>query len=298
MKKFWTIVLKVVMFMSFVGIIVFSCIAIISSNNIAYEAYNYVTTHKSTLGLEELSDRVSANIKSSHGAPNDPYASFLSDIILTTKDSLDYYLDFLAVDDTISKGEQNVIIDDFKKCVKAKENCEKSYADYMTAYSNASEGIEYASKLVITCERDFLHKYRTLYDCIATLQLDLYKATKINVVKVESYDFQKMIVRTGLSSGVVEKIFTEENVEKMPEKRIVLGTDSSYTVYRSYCSKMNIFSNQNIANDTNLQKYVDNLNSLDIFMWAKSYDAYSASVNNVLREKASQAKSFFDANLR
>jgi len=291
-------VLKVVMFMSFVGIIVFSCIAIISSNNIAYEAYNYVTTHKSTLGLEELSDRVSANIKSSHGAPNDPYASFLSDIILTTKDSLDYYLDFLAVDDTISKGEQNVIIDDFKKCVKAKENCEKSYADYMTAYSNASEGIEYASKLVITCERDFLYKYKNLYDCIATLQLDLYKATKINVVKVESYDFQKMIVRTGLSSGVVEKIFTEENVEKMPEKRIVLGTDSSYTVYRSYCSKMNVFSNQNMANDTNLQKYVDNLNSLDIFMWAKSYDAYSASINNALREKASQAKSFFDANLR
>ena len=90
MKKFWTVVLKVVMFMSFVGIIVFSCVAVISSNNIVYEAYNYVTIHKSTLGLEELSDRVSANIKSSHGAPDDPYASFLSGIILTTKDSLDY----------------------------------------------------------------------------------------------------------------------------------------------------------------------------------------------------------------
>lgn len=298
MKKFWTVVLKVIMFMSFVGIIVFSCIAVISSNNIVYEAYNYVTTHKSTLELEELSDRVSANIKSSHGAPNDPYASFLSDIILTTKDSLDYYLDFLAIDDTISKGEQNVIIEDFKKCVTAKENCEKSYSDYMTAYSNASEGIEYASKLVITCERDFLYKYRNLYDCIATLQLDLYKATKINVVKVESYDFQKMIVRTGLSSRVVENVFSEENVEKMPEKRIVLGTDASYALYRSYCSKMNTFSNQNMANDTNLQKYVDNLNSLDIFSWAKNYDGYIVTVNNALREKAKDAKAFFDANLK
>ncbi len=298
MKKFWTVVLKIVMFMSLAGIIVFSCIAIISSNNIAFEAYNYLNTNKDTLALKEFTQRADNDIKSSYGASGDVYVNFLSMAILDTQSTFDYYIDYLALDDTLSKGDQNVLINDFKSCTSAKQKCEQSYSNYLIAYKNASDGVSIAVEYVKSCERDFVYNYANLYNCLATLQYDLYKTAKINVVKVESYDFQKYMIRTGLSSGVVEKLYIETNIEKSPEKRVSLSSDEKYNVYNSYKTKMSTYSDKNTATDGDLQQYVSNLNALDTFSWAKNYESYLSSLNNVLREKATKSKTFFDENFR
>lgn len=299
MKKFWTVVLKIVMFMSLAGIIVFSCIAIISSNNIAFEAYNYLNTNKDTLALKEFTQRADSNIKASFGdTGGDVYVNFLSMAILDTQSTFDYYIDYLALDDTLSKGDQNVLINDFKSCIGAKQSCEQSYSDYLIAYKNASDGVSIAVEYVKSCERDFVYSYANLYNCLATLQYDLYKTSKINVVKVESYDFQTYMIRTGLSSGVVGKLYSETNIEKSPEKRIDLSSDELYRTYNSYKTKMATYKDKDTAIDGDLQQYVNNLNALNIFSWSKNYESYLSSVNNALREKATSAKKFFDANFR
>lgn len=299
MKKFSTVVLKIVMFLSFAGIIVFSCIAIISNNNITYEAYNYLTNNKSTLGLSDLKTKVDANIRTYHGAKDDPYAYFLGTLILDTFDTLDYYLDYIALDDMLSKGEQNTLIEDFKACVDIKKKCEDVYSDYMFAYTKANEGVEeYASNLVVFYEKDFLREYKNLYNCVANLQLDLYKVCKINIVKVESYDFQKYIVKTGIASYAVETLYSEENISKLSGERTVIKESSVYKNYNSYSLKSAYFNNSGMIANSNLQNYVNNLDTLDIFLWAKNYNEYLTTLNNSLREKAFDAKTFFDANLK
>lgn len=299
MKKFSTVVLKIVMFLSFAGIVVFSCVALLSNNNITYEAYNYLTTNKNTLGLEEFKNKVNSNIRTYHGAKDDPYAYFLGTLITDTFDSIDYYLDYIALDDMLSKGEQNILMEDFKSCTNIKQKCENIYSDYMIAYTKASEGVEeYASNWVVSYEKDFLREYKNLYNCVAKLQLDLYKACKINTVKVESYDFQKNIVKTGLASCAVETLYCEDNISKSSGERIVIKESSIYKNYNSYSSKSAYFSNSSMVVNSNLQKYTSNLGSLDIFLWAKNYNEYLMTLNNSLREKATEAKSFFDANLK
>jgi hypothetical protein len=297
MKKFWTVVLKIVMFLSFAGIIVFSCIAVISSNNITYEAYNYLNTNMSSLGLEEFTTKVNNDILTSHGGTKNSYVSCLSSFILDTKNTFNYYLDYLALDDIISKGEQNVIIEDFKSCVKAKEECETIYSYYMDAYGKASAGLQIAEDYVTTYERSFLNNYAELYRNLVNLQCDLYKATKINIVKVESFDFQKYIVMSGLSNFAVDNLYNEENLKKASTNRISISSFTAYTTYNSYKTKIASYNNQKMASNTSLQKYVYDLNSLDIFSWAKNYDDYLLTLNNTLREKAIDARSFFNASL-
>ena len=298
MKKFWTVVLRIVMFLSFAGIIVFSCIAVISSNNIAYEAYNYLTVNMASLELDDFGSNVNRDVRASHGGSEDPYVSYLTTFILDTKNTFSYYLDYLALDDVISKGEQNVLIDDFKSCLNAKNDCKATYDSYMIAYSKATEGTENAEEYVKTFAREFIYEYAELYNRLATLQLDLYKATKINVVKVESFDFQKNIVMTGLSSAVVKDLYNEENIKKDSSSRALISENANYQTYASYKEKIKSYSNKRMVLDARFQSYVYNLNALDIFSWAKDYDNYLLTLNNALREKATNAKAFFDESFK
>ena len=62
MSKFWSVILKIIIVISILGIIFFVGFAIFKNQNISFEAYNYITRCQDETDFQTLHDNIINNV--------------------------------------------------------------------------------------------------------------------------------------------------------------------------------------------------------------------------------------------
>ena len=289
MKKFFIVLLKIIMLLSFAGIIVFSTIAIINNQNVSYEAYNYVVAQSRVVEIKKFVNDVDNNVKLQYGAASDPYASFIGTTIKENDNALEYYLNYLALGEQIYKGEQNQIVNNFKNFANKVDTCKKILEEYKVAYEEARNNSgSFALSNVIAKEKYFIDNYVQLYHSQVTLVRSVESVISKNIVKNKPYSYQVWLIKIGMSNGAIEQVFKEE--------RLDIATNELANNYYDFLASCESYSDSDLVENLNLYEFVDNLKALDTVMWAQDYYKYYSQINNTLKAKAKTAKDFFDAN--
>lgn len=289
MKKFFIVLLKIIMLLSFAGIIVFSTIAIINNQNVSYEAYNYVVAQRRIVEIKKFVIDVDNNVKLQYGAASDPYASFIGTTIKENDNALGYYLNYLALGEQIYKGEQNQIIINFNNYISKVNTCKKILEEYKVAYEEARNNSgSFALSNVIAKEKYFIDNYVQLYHSQVTLVRSVENVISKNIVKNKPYSYQVWLIKIGMSNGAIEQVFKEE--------RLNIATNELANNYYDFLASCVSYSDNDLVDNLDLYEFVDNLKALDTVMWAQDYYKYYSQINNSLKAKAKTAKDFFDAN--
>lgn len=289
MKKFFIVLLKIIMLLSFAGIIVFSTIAIINNQNVSYEAYNYVVAQSKIVEIKKFVNDVDNNVKLQYGATSDPYASFIGTAVRENNNALEYYLNYLALGEQIYKGEQNQIINNFKNFANKVDTCKNILEEYKVAYEEARNNSgSFALSNVIAKEKYFIDNYVQLYHSQVTLVRSVESVISKNIVKNKPYSYQVWLIKIGMSNGTIEQVFKEE--------RLDIATNELANNYYDFLASCESYSDSDLVENLNLYEFVDNLKALDTVMWAQDYYKYYSQINNTLKAKAKTAKDFFDAN--
>ncbi len=294
MKKFFSVLLRIIMLLSFVGILVFVSIAFINSQNTSFEAYNYVYNNKQTLNLDETIENINNNVKIRYGARDDVYASFISVAVSDISEGIDYFLNYLALQDNITRGEQDRIIRSFDNMSNELSIVNNAYNEYMEAYKIAQEqsGAEYAAQNVIAREIYLIDRYIIFYNAESLLLKNIVEIIQDYSMEQISYEGLTYLIKTGLSEGVIREVFVGESQE---DRGDIANNELANTFYE-FDIRSTRFSNKDVVLNESLRTFVEDLNHLNIYSWAGNYDGYIANLTGTTKARAISAKSFFDNN--
>lgn len=294
MKKFFSALLRIIMLLSFVGILVFVSIAFINSQNTSFEAYNYVYNNKQVLYLDETVENINNNVKIRYGAKDDVYASFISMAVSDISKGIDYFLNYLALQDNITRGEQDRIIRSFDNMSNELSIVNNAYNEYMEAYKIAQEqsGAEYAAQNVIAREIYLIDRYIVFYNAESLLLKNIVEIIQEYSMEQVSYEGLTYLIKAGLSEGVIREVFVGESQE---DRGDIANNELANTFYE-FDIRSTRFSNKDVVLNEILRTFVEDLNHLNIYSWAGNYEGYIANLTGTTRARAISAKSFFDDN--
>ncbi len=300
MSKFLSALLKIIMVVSFVGIMVFVTIAIINSRNIAYEAYNYVYLNKEKLEIEELVNDIDDNVKLSVGVSSNEYTSFIGSTILEVSRGIDYFVDYLSTQGEISRGEQDKIINSFDSMSNETQNVRRMYESYLLEYEAAEEQGwgEFASQRVKGSEEELVRNYVFLFNTSYTLLQNIVEVLEERFDFELSYSSQVYLLKAGLAEGAILQVFENGYKQYDPqdsESRKELASCEKVDVYYDYLRTSTSFSNKDTILNDELRQFVDDLNALNIYSFASNYDGYIQNLYGTLKLRAESAKTFFDS---
>ena len=310
MSKFATILLKIILVISFIGIIVFVAFAIINNQNISYEAYNYISNAYSKAEFDSFKNDVSTNMKSSYNGDVDQYALYINSAINEINAGNKFFLNYLASEKDLTKGEQDKLRNLFDNYLSHFNATKKAYDDYITAYLDADYQYNYnydnssvALSIVISKCIYFVERYT---DCYLSGS-EFFRYLEILVEKYSlqktsnlSYEEQCFLIKVGIVDSTTDFIY--ENMQnKRSNKTYELNIRNNDLVdcFYDFLIREDNFKEENLIINANFQTYVLNLNYLNIYNWAGDYDNYKSSLKDeLLISKCENAHSFFISNFR
>jgi len=288
MKKFWTIVLRIVMVLSFIGAFVFVSIAVVTNQGIEFESFSYISRKSDETDFSEFEENVTSNVKLIYGASNDDYTEFLAKACGEMNEGIDYLLDFLATQSDLQKGDHNTLIDSYDAYLQKFDTAKDAYDEYISSYAKAEEtsGATYACNLVISSEKVLSTAYAECYKSGSVFFKNL-----VNVVREYSFDdmglsysCQNYVIKIGLCDYVVKQIFTATR-GNMDSNALKISFDY-------FCLYGESFSDDDVVTNSDFKDFVEILNSLNIYEWAGNYASYVTGLSNAT--DALWAKNFFD----
>jgi len=288
MKKFWTIVLRIIMVMSFIGAFTFVGIAVVTNQGIVFESYKYISKKVEETDFNEFQTKVITNVKLTYGSAKDDYTEFLADASAELNEGIDFFLDFLAIESDLQKGDHNTLIDGFDDYLQKFDKANDAYDEYISAYSKAEEtsGETYACNLVVSSEKVLSTAYADCYKSGSAFFKNLsrivreYSFDNMGL----SYSCQNYLIKVGLCDYVVKQVFTDT--------RGNINNNELKIVFDNFCLNGDGFGDEDIVTNNNFKRFVDILNSHNIYEWAGNYDLYASGLSNA--SEALWAKNFFD----
>ena len=163
------VLLKIIIVIAFVGIFVVSGILIIKNRNVDLMAYNTINTKKQEINFTKLSDGAT-KVKDAFEGNTDVYADFVNAAILNTNMSIDFYLDYLVNIRTISRGEQDMLIEKYLEYGKAVEKAQTALDLYNTTYKQAEIAVD-IQKSIVASSGTFVATFIEVYEASS----DFYK---------------------------------------------------------------------------------------------------------------------------
>ena len=272
MEKFKTLLLKIIMVVSLVGVFLFVGIAIFTNQNISYEAYNYIKHGYQTNNFVALSQNVETNIKIDYGKEKDDYASYINSAIYTLNNGINHFLDYLSIEDSLTKGEQDIMRNLFDEYINSFNICSVACKDYKDAYEyakyifeNNHEQSDYAIANLRARNVYFIEQYINCFEKGSKLFKNVVEVVNnysFNSLSSFSYSELYYIVQVGTVDYTLENIKADMRIklgDTQFEKKVrdYDLVDSYYDFYNNHAK----FSDANILN-TDLREFVDNLNSL------------------------------------
>ena len=310
MSKFATILLKIIMVISFVAIIVFVAFAVITNQNISFEAYNYISSTHSETDFDDLENKVNANLRTAYNKPVDQYAKFINKAISELNDGNELFLNYLSVEDRLTKGEQDrlrYLYKDYNNKFKASK---KAYDDYIVSYEEADYQYNYnysnssvALSMVVSKCVYFVQRYTDCYR--AGSEYFKYLVKIVNKYSFDnqncfSFEEQTYLIKVGIVDYSTSTVY--ENMAKKKENadyETVARNNEIIDCFYDFCENENDFSDENLVTDSEFQLFVFNLNDLNIYEFSGNYDNY---LNSLKKEetisKCQSAHEFFVSNFR
>ncbi len=308
MSKFWSVILKIIIVISILGIIFFVGVAIFRNHNISFEAYNYISRSQEETDFDTLQTNIANNVKVAFEGANDPYANYINSAVTQLNEGIDYFTDYLAHEKELTKGEQDKLINLYDKYISGFYETEGIYEEYIDAYKSAEEkegdyeGSDYVRTNCIMLAGHVVDSYLGCYK--NGLEFFKYLTQVVNKYTLDntglfSYKAQSYIIKCGIveySLNFIKVNMTKkialENYTANPKSNQLVNT------YYLYLANSNKFSNADSVTNTAFKNFKNNLNTLNIFEWAGNYSNYIKTLDDAHKTNASNALTFFNNNFK
>lgn len=309
MSKFGTVLLKIIMVASFIGVFVFVGIAIINNQNISLEAYNHIYSSSKEVKFGVLKNKVQTNLKTEYDGTLDPYGSFVATAIEELNDSINYYLDYLSNLKDITKGEQDKLISLYDGYISSFNTANNYYKNYVDSYENAKnlidnglDGASYARVDVKLKSLSFVEEYYKCFNNGSKFFKNLFVLVQNNCFGgTSNIDYKKasILIEVGLVDSAYKDVYANMENKRKDEtyEQNPLNIDKIDCFYDFLNLKDNFDDSLYLIN-SNFKTFVDNLKQLDVFEWAGDFSNYLASLPQAKKQIATSAKQFFDDNFR
>lgn len=316
MSKFLEVLLRIAIVVSFICIIVFVGVAIINNQAIAYESYNYIVSTRDKLSFKSTQSGIAENVYKVYKRDNGPsdrdaYANYINTAVIELNYGIDYFVDYLSVEDKLTKGEHDKLVTGYKKYAGSFNKVKEAYNSYLEAYAeaeykdthdpaNSGYAIEnvnaksvYLIQTYMTCYKNGSSFFKVLAGIaneyiIPNLSYQTYKAQS-HMIKVGFVDYSLDQMEMVLNEKLRNPSYPQYNPNNNPHARMFL-------TYNDKTYNSNYFSDKDLLTNSSFKEFTQNLNYLNIYEWAGNYNAYYNSLNDTLKTKAYNAKSFFDSN--
>lgn len=310
MSKFWSVVLKIIIVISILGIIFFVGVAILRNQNISFEAYNYISSVNSRIDFEKMQANVSSKVREEFDGDNDLYAEFINSACTELNNGISYFLDYLSHEDGLTKGEQDKLINLYYNYVKNYYDFEWYYNEYIKNYEiaeqnrNNYEQSDYLRATVRAAAVDLVESYVNSYrkgsEFFKYLVQIVNKYTLSNS-GLFSFKGQGYMIKCGLVDYsldfVTKNLQHRLNVEYDSYKKNP-RTNQLINNYYSFLTKSQTLTDVNSVTNTEFRVFINNLNTLNIFEWAGNYANYFNTLNETLALNAYSALTFYNNNFK
>ena len=289
MNKFFSGLLRIIMLLSFFGIIVFVTIAVINSQDIALLSYNYIVSEKSKIDIDDFNADIKENVVAQIGLTQDPEAILISDALSQVSLGIDHFVDYLAFEQYLTKGEQDKLINDFKDFKNYYDLTNKNLEDYKTAYDRALEdGVGSAADAYLKEVRKLLiYNYKNCYISASQLFDNL-------VLTVKNYTFKNIDLKYSDLSFIIKDTLAKIAIsEAFSENVTDIDSNSNVITFREYLISFSNYSDLEFITNESFRSFVKGLNSLDVYKLFSDYDNYISGLDEQTKSLAVNTKNFF-----
>lgn len=289
MNKFFSGLLRIIMLLSFFGIIVFVTIAVINSQDIALLSYNYIVSEKSKIDIDDFNVDIKENVVAQIGLTQDPEAILISDALSQVSLGIDHFVDYLAFEQYLTKGEQDKLINDFKDFKNYYDLTNKNLEDYKTAYDRALEdGVGSAADAYLKEVRKLLiYNYKNCYISASQLFDNL-------VLTVKNYTFKNIDLKYSDLSFIIKDTLAKIAIsEAFSENVTDIDSNSNVITFREYLISFSNYSDLEFITNESFRSFVKGLNSLDVYKLFSDYDNYISGLDEQTKSLAVNTKNFF-----
>lgn len=304
MSKFASVLLKIIIFVSLMGILIFVGIAIFNNQNIKFEAYNYIISTRRDTNFSSLQTNIENNVKWKHGGAQDTYAKYINDAIKELNLGIDYHLDYLALEEDLTKGEQNKLSSLYEKYVNKFNSCKNDYNEYISVYNQVPTitDTNFAENILRNKAVYLIKNYVDCYEYGAEFfkyLIEVCKNYSLNGKNYYTYTSVGYMIETGLvlsSLPVVEYDMDLRNssVEFYKDVKSYDKVDSFY----DFVYHKNSFGDNDVIRHIPFKNFLNAIRLLDIYEWAGNYDEYYETLSDENKHLASSALSFYSQNYR
>ena len=289
MNKFFSGLLRIIMLLSFFGIIVFVTIAVINSQDIALLSYNYIVSEKSKIDIDDFNVDIKENVVAQIGLTQDPEAILISDALSQVSLGIDHFVDYLAFEQYLTKGEQDKLINDFKDFKNYYDLTSKNLEDYNTAYDRALEdGVGSAADAYLKEVRKLLiYNYKNCYISASQLFDNL-------VLTVKNYTFKNIDLKYSDLSFIIKDTLAKIAISDAFSENVTdIDSNSNVITFREYLISFSNYSDLEFITNESFRSFVKGLNSLDVYKLFSDYDNYISGLDEQTKSLAVNTKNFF-----
>lgn len=321
MRKFFEILLKIIIVVSFICIIVFVGVAIINNKSIAYESYNYIVSTRDKTNFSLTQQGISQNLRIRFNEMSkDPIGEFINKAGIELNKGIDFFVDYLSQEDALTKGEQDKLINGYKTYAESFLKVKEAYLSYLEAYKEAEdkfyndyENSDYAVETSNAKGLYIVTTYIQAYRNGSVFFKDLATITNKYIMPNLSYQTHKAqsyMIKIGYVDYSLDSKFNEQGikteigvVEILNERLRIkdysdynLNNNTSVRAFNNYMLTSNNLSDKDYLTNASFREYSNTLNILNIYEWAGNYNNYYKTLNEDMKSKALATKTFYNAN--
>lgn len=320
MRKFFEILLKIIIVVSFICIIVFVGVAIINNRSIAYEGYNYIVSTRDKVNFSITQSGISQNLKIRFNElEKDPIGMYINKAGIELNNGIDFFVDYLSQEDKLTKGEQDKLVNGYKTYAESFLEVKDAYLSYLEAYKEAEDkyntDYQHSDYAIATANAKGLYivsTYIQAYKNGSAFFKDLVKITNKYIMpnmSYQTYKAQSYMIKIGYVDYSLNARYNEfgtkieDGIIDILNLKISHKNYNDYTInnitnvkaFNTYLNSCNNVTDKDYLTNENFKNYTNTLNELDIYEWSGNYDNYYNSLSDTLKQKAVATKTFYNA---
>jgi len=304
MSKVASVLLKIIIFVSLMGILIFIGIAIFNNINVEFQAYNYIVSTRNNTNFSKLQTEINNNVKWNYGGAQDMYAKYINDAVIELNRGIDYHLDYLALEESLSRGEQDKLSNLYSDYVSKFNSCKKDYQEYISVYHEVPniEDKNFAENILRNKAVYLIKNYSKCYESGSEFfkyLVEVYRRHSLNDKNYQSftgisYMIECELVLKSLPAIDADMDLRNASVSFTKNVRVHDKVDSFY----DFVTNKTSVGDHSTLNNSPFRNFLNALRLLDVYEWTGNFDAYYETLSDDYKYFASYSLEFYNNNFR